>query len=704
MRFFFGLIFCASLLNTQRSIAQTSRAFNISDLFNSYKIQTASISPDNRYAAIVIERPHKDQVIYSFRGISFRRDIWLLDLNNYSFEKILNGQLDSCSYWNPTWSPDSKHLAVLSTKGQDNIRTYIYDIADGGLVKVHQHGTNLMTKTYQKENGLNDGYFWLDPDNLIVSVLPKEESHSTFRMDYNPLYTIEHSWKNMQYNQSTTASTIDSDSLHLFQNDLEASLIQYNLSNQTVSTLDSGYFRQVIVAPSQKSLLVVKRAGSIPFGSIELVRRAWNFNHQIGIIDLNSDFKQYLPLKTINASASSGRQIHSWTSNSKFAIIKDSRQNFVGYINARDFSFNPFEYPFKALFQNDSQTFLEYEKKWYELNETDGTLKLTDLPAKSNKKLKIRGTKIAQSIDNKIVLSRETNDTGLHLIVTEDDSSKSVHSFNEWIATIKPIEKEIIAFKDSLGKEQKALLLKPRITSGKHPLVVSCYPGTRITDRSLKRDYRHSESYLNPLILVENGYFVLIPTIFPKSSEELFEYGQFVIPAVDALKDHPNIDLDRIALMGLSHGGYLVYGMIAQTDRFKSAIALAGISNAISSYGSFDIRYRYVNNPFDNVGRLRFWESGPGSFETTPYRDPQKYLRNSPILYTPQINTPLLIIQGDKDFVSIEQGEEMFTHLYRQGKKVRFLRFWGEGHNISAPKNIEKMWAEIFYWLERTLD
>ena len=94
-------------------------------------------------------------------------------------------------------------------------------------------------------------------------------------------------------------------------------------------------------------------------------------------------------------------------------------------------------------------------------------------------------------------------------------------------------------------------------------------------------------------------------------------------------------------------------------------------------------------------------ESGQIRMGNPPWKDLGRYLRNSPIFSDERVQTPLLIIQGDLDFVGIEQGEEFFTALYRQGKRAEFVRYWGEGHVIQQPDNVRDMWKRIFAWFEQ---
>jgi dipeptidyl aminopeptidase/acylaminoacyl peptidase len=93
-------------------------------------------------------------------------------------------------------------------------------------------------------------------------------------------------------------------------------------------------------------------------------------------------------------------------------------------------------------------------------------------------------------------------------------------------------------------------------------------------------------------------------------------------------------------------------------------------------------------------------ESGQTRMGEPPWRDLWRYIRNSPVYYADRVQTPLMIIQGDLDYVPMQQGEEFFTALYRQGKEAKFVRYWGEGHVISSPANIRDMWQRIFTWFD----
>jgi dipeptidyl aminopeptidase/acylaminoacyl peptidase len=173
-----------------------------------------------------------------------------------------------------------------------------------------------------------------------------------------------------------------------------------------------------------------------------------------------------------------------------------------------------------------------------------------------------------------------------------------------------------------------------------------------------------------------------------------------VLPAVERVIELNVVDPDRLALMGQSYGAYGVYCLLTQTRIFRAAIAIGGMSDLVSLYGAFDARERYTTRAHEPLLQARFAEGGQLRMGAAPWQDAARYVRNSPIFTVDRIHTPLLIVQGDLDFVGIQQGEEMFTALYRLGRRARFVRYWGEGHGVESPANIRDLWRRMTDWLE----
>jgi len=45
----------------------------------------------------------------------------------------------------------------------------------------------------------------------------------------------------------------------------------------------------------------------------------------------------------------------------------------------------------------------------------------------------------------------------------------------------------------------------------------------------------------------------------------------------------------------------------------------------------------------------------------------------------------------------------MFTALYRLNKDAVLVRYWGEGHVLTSPANIQDYWHRIFDWYDQHL-
>jgi dipeptidyl aminopeptidase/acylaminoacyl peptidase len=87
----------------------------------------------------------------------------------------------------------------------------------------------------------------------------------------------------------------------------------------------------------------------------------------------------------------------------------------------------------------------------------------------------------------------------------------------------------------------------------------------------------------------------------------------------------------------------------------------------------------------------------------TPWEDRLQWIENSPVFYLNKVDTPLLLLHGDLDSVSIQQAEEMFSGLKRLNKTVEFARYWGEGHVFKKPANIRDSWHRIVAWFDTYL-
>jgi dipeptidyl aminopeptidase/acylaminoacyl peptidase len=210
---------------------------------------------------------------------------------------------------------------------------------------------------------------------------------------------------------------------------------------------------------------------------------------------------------------------------------------------------------------------------------------------------------------------------------------------------------------------------------------------------------------LNLQLLSAHGYVVFMPSMplpkYGELSDPYLELSKGVLPGLAKLVNIGVGDPERLGVMGQSTGGFSTFGLITQIDLFKAAVALAGFSDLVSFYGTFDARLRYQRTADEDP--FRVWDLETRGLGGPPWNDMQRYIRNSPISYVDRVHTPVLIIHGDLDPVPIEQDEEFFSALHRQNKRAVFVRYWGEDHVLTSPANVRDMWTRIYKWLDSLL-
>jgi dipeptidyl aminopeptidase/acylaminoacyl peptidase len=287
------------------------------------------------------------------------------------------------------------------------------------------------------------------------------------------------------------------------------------------------------------------------------------------------------------------------------------------------------------------------------------------------------------------------------------NQASSLVQANDFLRQIAEAKFKQIHYKSLNGPDLEGWLLLPvGYQEGmRYPLLTWVYPGSVQGDRPPNLGNIDSNSYLNMQIPAAKGFAVLFPSmpLAPNGivDDPMLRLTEGVLPAVDKVVELGVADPAQVYVLGQSFGGFGVYGLVTQTSLFRAAIALAGSSDLISLYGTLDARARYGERPQDGLSSQAWSERRQAHMGGPPWTDMGRYIRNSPIFAVDRVTTPILIVQGDLDYVAIQQGEEFFASLYRQRKRAQFVRYWGEGHTIESPANVRDLWQRIFAWLEQ---
>lgn len=254
------------------------------------------------------------------------------------------------------------------------------------------------------------------------------------------------------------------------------------------------------------------------------------------------------------------------------------------------------------------------------------------------------------------------------------------------------------------GQPLTSWLYAPRMPlPSRPPLVVIPYPGlVHARQPDLGGPSAVMTAY-NVQVLVGAGYAVLLPSL-PRNADEdaSLGLGLQIEAAIDAASETDRFDRDRIALWGHSFGSFGAVTAVTQSDRFDGVIASNGPYDQASKWGTFTPFQRLSPSDLLSINSgAGGVETGQASMANPPWRDPDRYHRNSPIFAADRIKVPVLLITSDLDYVPLNQSEMLFSALYRQGKDALLITYVGEGHVVSSPGNLRHMYGEVLAWLAR---
>ena len=227
----------------------------------------------------------------------------------------------------------------------------------------------------------------------------------------------------------------------------------------------------------------------------------------------------------------------------------------------------------------------------------------------------------------------------------------------------------------------------------KYPLVVYVHGGPSSATAS---------TFLSPTseqaALSRAGYFVLMPNprgsygqgeAFTRANVKDFGYGDLrdIMAGVDTvLRSYP-VDGKRLGITGWSYGGFMTMWAITQTERFKAAVAGAGLSNWLSYTGENGISEWMV--PF---------------FGATAYENPAVYAKSSPMNFISHARTPTLIVVGERDAeCPSPQSFEFWRGLQHEKVSTQLVVYPDEGHHFSNPEHQRDVLARSVAWFDRYL-
>jgi len=774
------------------------------------------MSPDGSWFAYMIQRPKAGNFHQEpFLGGGDRSDLYVVPTAGGTPRKLTDGASDGSGAWSPVWSPDSKHIAFVSTRGEGerNVRLWVGEPGGGEPRRLTNGGVELIGA---------HSFVWLSNHELVAIALPEGEQPMSMSVEMQTgeiaMKKWAKSWKGEEATPSVLESGVPSEAAKHPQDRLILIDVQ-NAENSAKTLIEAPGFSDLTPSPDGSYVALLQETnfstpakGHLPWAvpgqySLKIFDRGGNFISEDlgkvkyilqGSLKWSADGSQ-LALAQDPADAAEGgaATLVCRIAAGKCERVSEDLQTAMSQARVQGANAAPFAWssrnslllyakrpdakrsdwwlvspgskrniteslkdervPGQLMAEAGQDTFVGVADGHVWRIPLDGTPQ--DLTPKVNEKitsivwpkentpeavapsdiivgagegewpslyrLNLSSSEfkaIAKPAEFAVLAARPqkggalifngSSRSGDWLWTDREDSGKfgEVVHINAFLDGVAEGKLKLIDYRSLDGKPLKAWLILPidYKEGTKFPMIVWVYAGSMMSEARTPFLSRLDDPIaLNMQLFAMRGYAVLFPSM-PLSAEgvtsdPMLDLTNGVLPAVDKVVEMGIVDLDRVGVMGQSYGGFSTYGLITQTHRFHAAAALAGLSDLFSLYGQFDARLRYTEFPHEDIFMMWLFENGQARMGRAPWDDLGRYLRNSPIFYVERVDTPLLIMQGDMDYVAMQQGEEFFNALYRQGKRAEFVRYWGEGHVLESPANIADMWQRLFAWFDEFL-
>ena len=309
---------------------------------------------------------------------------------------------------------------------------------------------------------------------------------------------------------------------------------------------------------------------------------------------------------------------------------------------------------------------------------------------------------VGESGNNLIVSRTDMNHSAeLYSVDISNGSMKQLTHVNDSIYNsigMCKIERKWVTTTD--GKKMLVWMIYPPgfDPSQKYPTLLYCQGGPQ---SPLTQVYSYRWNFQ---LMASQGYIVVAPCrrgmqgFGTRWNEQVSKDhgGQVMkdyLSAIDAASKEKYVDKSRLGCVGPSYGGYSSYMLAGiHNNRFKTFIAHDGIFDMRSMYGTTEEMW-FVN-----------WDWGGPYWDKKNAAAQKTFSQFNPINYVDKWNTPILIIQGGRDYrVPIEQGMQAFQAAQLRGIKSKLLYLPDENHWVLTAQNALIWQHEFFKWLDETI-
>lgn len=678
-----GITLCSNLVSANSDTAKSTKPFSADDLINMQRISSPELSPDEKLVAYVLRTTDLE----ADRG---RTDIWLTNIETTRTRQVTT---NAASDHSPYWSPDNKTLFFISSRSGSS---QIWSLVINGQQKPKQL-TNLpvdITSFKISPDGKKfvfSANVYRECQSLVCTKekLKKLESKKTTGLVYDKLF-VRHwdHWVGETQSQLFVAplkyDIADKDIIHV-SSSVDANVPsvpfggseEYNFSSDSQKIVFSARLQNADEPTSTNFDLY-----SVNLDSPNIAKNLTQNNKAWDTQPVFSSDGKYLAYLAMTRPGFEADKLD-------LILIDLENSNTVNLTKEWDRSFS------SVAFTGDNQSILL-------TGNNVGTKALWKLNIKTKEVIQFNKEGYIGAVSSgrkKLVYSKDSLKSPAQLYSANLDGTdhQQITFVNqEKLSKISFGEYEQFSFNGWNGEKVYGYVVKPANfdSNKKYPLAFLIHGGPQGSFGD------HFHYRWNPQTYAGQG-FVSVMIDFHGSTGYGQEFTDSISknwgskPLIDlqkglgfALKKYPFIDGNKACALGASYGGYMVNWIAGNwQNQFKCLVNHDGV---------FDNRMMYYSTE-----ELWFveWENG-GSY----YEQPKNHERFNPVNYVKNWKTPMLVIQGGKDYrIPETQSLATFTALQKLKIPSKLLYFPDENHWVLKPNNSLQWHAEVNNWLHQYL-
>ncbi len=638
------------------SHAQTKRAMTLVDVLNVPNLTDPQLSPDGRQVAYVLAKA-------DWKANKRISHIWRVNGDGTGSVQLTSGQDGETS---PRWSPDGRTLAFLAKRGAEEA-TQIYLLPNsGGEAQALTAQASAIADIRWAPDGKS--VFFVAPEPKTDEEKAREKAKDdVFAFDED--YKQRHLWRVSVSDRKTERLTTG-----------DYSVLSYDLSRDGRRVAFNRAPTPLLGTSEESEVWIMNADGSSASqlthnGIAERSARISPDGTQvIFLAGANEKFESYYNGKIFVVPSAGG-------------AAKLLAADLPYAVDAADWSRDSASVYFLANLGVHNELFQLDVKSGKARQLTDGQHALG-------------GWSFVAEADRHVMTIDDAENTGdVWLIGSANPGTPTrvTHVFDYLAQDFRLPRQEKVQWKGADGVTVEGLLYYPLDyrEGQRYPLAVQTHGGPQASDK-----YGLAEWGSYVPVLTAKGYLVFKPNYRGSTGygdsflrDMVGHYFQNahldVMTGVDYLIAKGIADGDRMVKMGWSGGGHMTNKIITYTTRFKAASAGAGATNWISMYAQSDTRT--FRTP---------WFGGTPWQKNAPI---DTYWENSPLKYVSNVQTPTIILVGEKDVrVPMPQSVEMYralksngvpTHLYVAPREPHG---WQELRHELFKMNVELDWFEKY--------